>query len=550
MTTLLFFASILVFAVAYLTYGRLFLQRALGVDFGRATPSHEQYDGIDYVPTKAPVLLGHHFSSIAGAGPIVGPIIAAAAFGWIPALIWILVGSIFIGGVHDFTSIMASIRHRARSIAEIASLYMSPVSYRLFLIFIWLTLSYVLVVFLDLTSVTFTASGGVASSSILYIFLALLFGMSIYRWKLSLLKGSLIFVPLVFIGIWLGQHIPLTLTFMGGDAGMGWDFILLLYCFIASVTPVWILLQPRDYLASYLLYAAVLVGFLGILFGGLPAQYPGFVTWNAPHLGPLFPILFITVACGAVSGFHSIVASGTTAKQLNAERDALTIGYGGMLLEGVVAVIALVTVLIVPLGKAGGAPPQVFAQGIGRFFEVLHMPASLGVQFGLLAISTFLLTTLDTCTRLCRYVFQEFFAMKNEWGRFVATFASLIIPAALVLVTFKDPVTGQAIPAWKAVWPVFGATNQLLAALALMVVTVWLQALGKRVWFVMVPMVFMMVMTAWSLVILVSQPATSEIVRWVAAFLLLLAVVLAFEALRTFILRRRASGRQALETVK
>ena len=549
MTTILFFTSIVLFAVAYLTYGRLFLQRALGVDGGKTTPSHDQYDGIDYVPTKTPILLGHHFSSIAGAGPIVGPIIAAAAFGWIPAIIWILVGSIFIGGVHDFTSMMASVRHKARSIAEIASLYMSPLSYRLFLIFIWLTLSYVLVVFLDLTSVTFTASGGVASSSVLYIFLALAFGITIYRWKLPILTGSIIFVPLVFIGIWLGQHIPLSLTFLGGHAGTGWDLILLLYCFVASVTPVWILLQPRDYLASYLLYAAVLVGVLGIAFGGLPARYPGFVTWDAPHLGPMFPILFITVACGAVSGFHSIVASGTTAKQLNTEKDALTIGYGGMLLEGVVAVIALITVLIVPFGHAKGAPPQVFAAGIGRFFEVLHMPASLGVQFGLLAISTFLLTTLDTCTRLCRYVFQEFFSMKNKSGRFVATFASMIIPAVLVLLTFKDPVTGQVIPAWKAIWPVFGATNQLLAALALMVVTVWLQAIGKKVWYVLIPMIFMLVMTVWSLIILVTEPSMSEIVRWVSAFLLILALVLAFEALRTFVLRLRNPA-APLEAVK
>jgi carbon starvation protein len=548
-TTVLFFTSVLVFAVAYFTYGRLFLQKSLGVDPGRATPSHVQYDGIDYVPTKPPILLGHHFSSIAGAGPIVGPIIAAAAFGWVPAIIWILVGSIFIGGVHDFTSIMASVRHRSRSIAEIASLYMSPLSYRLFLVFIWLTLSYVLVVFLDLTSVTFTSSGGVASSSMLYIFLALAFGLAIYRWKLPILAGSLIFVPLVFVGIWLGQHIPLTLTLMGGEAGRGWDIVLLLYCFIAAVTPVWILLQPRDYLASYLLYAAVLVSVLGILFGGLPGQYPGFVAWNAPHLGPMFPILFITVACGAVSGFHSIVGSGTTAKQLDSEKDALTIGYGGMLLEGVVAVIAVITVLIVPFGQAKGAPTQVFAQGIGRFFEVLHMPATLGVQFGLLAISTFLLTTLDTCTRLCRYVFQEFFSMKNQAGRFGATFISLLFPAALVFMTFKDPVSGQVIPAWKAVWPVFGATNQLLAALALMVVTVWLQALGKRVWFVVIPMIFMLVMTAWSLLILVTQPTTSGIVRWVAAFLLILALVLAFEALRTFIKRVRNPG-EAMETVK
>ncbi len=541
MTTTLFFIAVAVFAIAYFTYGRLFLQKAIGASQAKATPGHTLYDGIDYVPTKTPVLLGHHFSSIAGAGPIVGPIIAAAAFGWIPAFLWIIVGAIFIGGVHDFTAIMASIRHRARSIAEIAALYMSPLSYRLFLIFIWLTLCYVLVVFLDLTSVTFAHSGGVASSSMLYILLALLFGVTVYRWQVSILRASLIYVPLVFIGIVVGQHLPLTFGLSAAHAKVGWDAALLLYCFIASVTPVWILLQPRDYLASYLLYATVVAGVLGILFGGLPARYPGFVTWNAPHLGPMFPILFITVACGAVSGFHSIVGSGTTAKQLDTEKDALTIGYGGMLLEGVVAVIALITVLIVPFGQAKGAPTQVFAAGMSRFFIALHLPASLGGQFGLLAISTFLLTTLDTCTRLCRYVFQEFFAMPNKGGRFAATFVSLVPPAILVLITFKDPLTGQAIPAWKAIWPVFGATNQLLAALALMVITVWLQAEGKKVWYVIAPMAFMLVMTIWSLGILVLEARMAGVVRWVAGFLLVLALVLAFEAARTFAARLQVS---------
>ncbi len=549
MTAALFFVAAAIFAVAYFTYGRQFLQKAVGTDHSSPTPSHTHYDGVDYVPAKAPVLLGHHFSSIAGAGPIVGPIIAAAAFGWIPAFLWILVGAIFIGGVHDFTSIMASIRHRARSVGEIAALYMSPLSYRLLLLFIWLTLCYVLVVFLDLTSVTFAKSGGVASSSMIYIVLALLFGLTVYRWKVSILRASLIFVPLVFVAIDAGQQIPLTFGFLGANASIAWDAVLLIYCFAASVTPVWILLQPRDYLASYLLYAAILVSVLGIVFGGLPAVYPGFVTWNDPHLGPMFPILFITVACGAVSGFHSIVGSGTTAKQLNSEKDALTIGYGGMLLEGMVAVIAVITVLIVPLGHAAGAPTQVFAFGMSRFFSALHMPGELGTQFGLLAISTFLLTTLDTCTRLCRYVFQEFFAMKNKAGRFVATFVSLVLPAVLVLITFKDPASGQVIPAWKAIWPVFGATNQLLAALALMVVAMWLQAVGKKVWFVVVPMAFMLVMTVWSLIILVAAPGTTAVVRWVAGFLLALALILAFEALRSTVRRLRVP-REALEAAE
>lgn len=535
MTAFLFILSAVLFGIAYLTYGKIFLQRAFGVDGQLTTPSHAQYDGIDYVPSRSSILLGHHFSSIAGAGPIVGPIIAVVAFGWLPALLWILLGSIFIGGVHDFSAVMASIRHKGRSIAEIASIYMSPLSYRLMLIFIWLTLSYVLVVFLDLTASTFTQSGGVASSSILYIALALVFGLTIYKLKVPILYSSLVFVPLVFVGIWLGQIFPTGLPFLGSHAQMGWDAVLLLYCFVASVTPVWILLQPRDYLASYLLYAAVLVGTIGMLFGGLPAKYPAFLTWDDPHLGPLFPVLFVTIACGAVSGFHSIVGSGTTSKQLDKEQDAVKIGYGAMLLEGLVAVIALTTVLIVAPGHAGGSPVQVFGRGIARFFEVIHLPAHMGEQFGMLAISTFLLTTLDTCTRLTRYIFQEFFGLKNEGARFWATLASLVMPALLVTITIKDPLTQKVLPAWKAIWPIFGATNQLLAALALMVAAVWMIARRKRVWFILLPAVFMSAITIWSLVLFIFNPAMGSLVRWLSASLLVLALLLCGEGIRTFI---------------
>lgn len=534
MTAFIFILSAVLFGIAYLTYGRIFLQRAFGVNGQLKTPSHEQYDGVDYVPTRTSILMGHHFSSIAGAGPIVGPIIAVVAFGWLPALVWILLGSIFIGGVHDFSSVMASIRHKGRSIAEIASIYMSPLSYRLMLIFIWLTLSYILVVFLDLTASTFTQSGGVASSSTLYIALALVFGITIYRLKLPILYGSLIFVPLVFIGIWLGQLAPASLGFLGSHAQIGWDVILLLYCFIASVTPVWILLQPRDYLSSYLLYAAVGVGAVGMLFGRLPAKYPAFLTWNDPHLGPLFPVLFITIACGAVSGFHSIVGSGTTSKQLDKEQDAVKIGYGAMLLEGLVAVIAVTTVLIVAPGHAGGSPVQVFGNGIAKFFEVMHLPANLGAQFGMLAISTFLLTTLDTCTRLTRYIFQEFFSLKNGGARYWATIVSLVMPTLLVAVTIKDPVTHKAIPAWKAIWPIFGATNQMLAALALMVAAVWMIKKGRKVWFILIPAVFMIIITLWSLVLFMFNSEMSNLARWFAGGLFVLAILLCGEGVRTF----------------
>lgn len=331
MLTTILVVSIFLLVLAYFTYGR-FLEKRYDVEADRPTPSHTDYDGVDRVPAHKAVLLGHHFSSIAGAGPVVGPIIAAVAFGWLPVLLWVLFGAILIGGVHDFSSLIASIRHKARSIAEVAREYMSPLAYRLFLAFIWLSLVYVLTVFTDLTATSFIEDGGVATSSLMFIALAVFFGLSIYRLKAPVLWSSLVFVPLVFVAVWAGQKLPIAPDKMpvlvGADPAKTWALILIAYCFLASTTPVWILLQPRDYLSSFLLYASVLGGCVGIFMGGYTLQYPAFNGWSRPELGPLLPFLFVTVACGACSGFHSIVASGTSSKQLNKESDARLIGYG------------------------------------------------------------------------------------------------------------------------------------------------------------------------------------------------------------------------------
>jgi carbon starvation protein len=534
------------FALAYGFYGR-FLSKRFDIDDNRSTPSHTTYDGVDRVPAQRMVLLGHHFSSIAGAGPIIGPVIASVAFGWLPVLLWIILGSIFIGGVHDFASLIASIRHRARSIAEIAREYMSTTAYKLFLAFIWLTLVYVLTVFADLTSATFVQNGGVATSSIIYIMLAIGFGLSIYRLKLPILWSSFIFVPLIFAGIWIGQLIPFDASILTEYVNVNpakiWSIILIAYCFIASVTPVWILLQPRDYLSSYLLYASVIAGLVGILFGGFSLHFPAFNAYYVPAVGSVFPILFITVACGACSGFHSIVASGTSSKQLNKETDARMVGYGAMLIEGLVAVIALSTVAIMIKGdvQAIKEPLQIYGLGMGKFLSVLGLPHNIGVSFGLLALSTFILTTLDTATRLGRYIFEEFFNIKEPRVRYFTTLATLTLPTIFVLLQLKD-ANGNLIPAWKAIWPVFGATNQLLAGLALLVIVVWMKKQGKKTVFVFIPMVFMVVMTVWALTLLVSEFKFNTI-GIIAAALLILAVLLIREAI-TIILKlyRKTSG--------
>jgi carbon starvation protein len=529
----IFCLTAVLFVLAYLFYGR-FLEKRYDIDDNQPTPSHTDYDGVDRVPTNKAVLLGHHFSSIAGAGPIVGPIIAAVAFGWLPVLLWVILGCIFIGGVHDFSTLVASIRHRARSIAEIAKEYMSPVAYKLMLAFIWLSLIYVLTVFMDLTATTYVENGGVATSSVLYIVLAICFGLSIYRLKVPVLWSSLIFVPLVFLSVWAGQLIPISSEFMpaiiGNNPAKTWNILLVAYCFIASTTPVWILLQPRDYLSSFMLYACVLGGFLGILLGGFEMNYPAFSGWSAPRLGPLFPILFITVACGACSGFHSIVSSGTSSKQLDRESDAKPIGYGAMLLEGIVAVVSLATVAMLAKGDtlATKMPLAIYGAGMGRFLSVVGLPEKLGSSFGLLALSTFILTTLDTATRLNRYIFEEFFSLKGPHTRYLSTAATLILPTIFVLITLKGP-DGTPVPAWKAIWPIFGATNQLLAGLAMLAVAVWLKKSGRKIAFILGPMLFMNVMTIWALILLLKQYRFSTI-GIIAGILLLLALTLVAEA--------------------
>jgi carbon starvation protein len=537
--------TIVLFAAAYIWYGK-FLEKRYDIDKTRATPSHTDYDGVDRVPAHRSVLLGHHFSSIAGAGPIVGPIIAALAFGWLPALLWVVLGSIFIGGVHDFSALIASVRHKARSIAEVAREYMSPLAYKLLLLFIWLALVYVLTVFTDLTSSTFVQDGGVATSSILFMILAIGFGIFVYRLKVRVLWASLLFVPLVFVCVWLGQIIPISAqyipTFIGGNPAKTWDILLVIYCFAASTTPVWILLQPRDYLSSYLLYASVLGGVIGILFGGFVMQYPAFKTWSDPVLGSLFPILFITIACGACSGFHAVVASGTSSKQLDKESDARVVGYGAMLIEGIVAVIALAAVIIIIPGDdlASKPPLIVYANGMSKFLSLFGVPVKLGHSFALLALSTFILTTLDTATRLGRYIFEEFFSLKGTRSRYFSTIATLLLPAVFVLITLKDP-QGNPTPAWKVIWPVFGATNQLLAGLVLLVVTVWLKKLGKKLGFVIVPMLFMNIMTLWALVILIGQFGLST-VGIIAIILMALAIILIIESYKTVIKGTAVSG--------
>lgn len=532
MITVIFLFSVTLLFLGYHFFGR-YLEQQLKLQPRKKTPAQVLYDGVDYVPAPAPVLLGHHFSSIAGAGPVVGPIIAALAFGWLPALAWVIIGSIFIGGVHDLAALVASIRHQGRSIAQIANKYISRRLYKLFLLFIWLTLLYVLIVFIDLTANTFMTSGAVASSSLQFIVLAVLFGLILYRCKVPVFSASVIFVPLVFVAVYLGNIFPISAPFVVlGSMQKFWSVLLIVYCAGASILPVWLLLQPRDYLSSFLLYASILSGFLGILFlaNNANIQYPAFIGLNSTN-GNLFPFLFVTIACGAVSGFHAIVSGGTTAKQLAKESDAKPIGYGSMLIEAVVAVIALATImLLTPAGAlAIKDPQQIYALGIGKFVSIFGIPQQLGFSFGLLALSTFLLTTLDTTTRLGRYIFEEFFELKTGFSRYYATGLTLLVPAIFAFITIYD-AQGKVVPAWKAIWPVFGTSNQLLAALSLLIILVWLKKKKMQTWFVSGPMLFMLVITLWALMLLILQYGFS-VVGFIAIVLFLLAIIVVVESL-------------------
>lgn len=442
---------------AYFLYGR-FLEKKLSLDDKNPVPSQTMYDGVDYIPARRSILLGQHFSAISAAGPIVGPILAGLLFGWLPALLWILVGSIFVGGVHDLSSLVASVRHKAKSIAEVVKEHMSRRAYLLFLLFIWFSLVYVIVAFTDITANAFIQKdygAGVASSSFIYLGLAILMGLTLYKLRFPLWLSTLIFLPLVILVIWYGQKIPISLpSFLGLEPLKIWNLILLSYCFVASIIPLWLLLQPRGYLGGLFLYGTLLAGVIGILFGGFEINYPSFLGWKSTVGIPLFPILFITVACGACSGFHAIVSSGTSSKQLKTEKDAKLIGYGGMLLEGLVAVIALATLMILTrsgaLAKA--KPDEIYASGISSFLSIFKIDRSLAMSFGLLAFATFIYDTLDVCTRLGRYVFQELTNWRGKFSKVGPTLFTLLIPAFSVMLKVKDP-SGNLLPAWRIFWP-------------------------------------------------------------------------------------------------
>lgn len=520
----LLFLSALLLALAYRFYGR-FLEKRCGIEPERETPACEINDGVDYVPTRASVLFGHHFSSIAGAGPIVGPVIAAAAFGWLPTWFWIILGSIFVGGVHDFGSTLMSLRSRGRSITSTCRDLVGEGTGKLFLIFVLLALVYVIVVFLDLTVGGFVKEPAVATASGWFIGVALLFGLVARRSGLSYKIVVPAFVLLTYAGLWVGVMFP------APELGKGfWTGLVLLYCYCAAILPVGTLMQPRDFLSATFLYAIMVLGVLGLLFRGGGFDLPAYTSFEPSDLNYLVPFLFITVACGACSGFHSIVSSGTTSKQIRTERDVKKVAYGAMLVEGLLAVFALACIGVVG-GIGEGGPVATFASGSAVFFEAIGVPQSLGITFATLAVSTFLLTTLDTCTRLTRFLLEEFFEWRSPSSRFLGTALVLVLPGLAAFGSFTAP-DGTVLPVWKAIWPLFGSTNQLLAALALITFVVFLKHRRVVYGFALIPAALMVAMPITALVFMVFQHGPFSLLGGIALGMVLLGIYVTVMSLK------------------
>ena len=414
-------------------------------------------------------------------------------------------------------------RNGGRSIGEVINQNIGPTGKKLFSIFAWLTLVLVISAFMSIVAQTFASTPSAATSSVLFIALAIVFGLVRNRSNLSLGALTVIGVILLFVAVAIGLNFPMQLS------ANVWLGILLVYIFIASVTPVWILLQPRDYLNSFLLYALLIGGFVGIVIGGPSFELQSFTSFHTSS-GYLFPVLFVTVACGAISGFHSLVASGTTSKQLNKETDAKMIGYGGMLIESFLAVIALITAAMITKGQASellanGGPVNVFANGIGNLTANLGIPFTVGMNFAALAVSAFAMTTLDTATRLARFIFQEYFTDAADVESGDSIFGNMYV-ATLITVVFAAALTFSG--GWSTLWPIFGSANQLLAALALLSLSVWLANNGKKNFYTVIPMIFMFAVTLTALVFLIVQNLSggSIVLAVLGVLLFVLAIVL------------------------
>lgn len=523
--------AIVFFTAAYLVYGR-WLVNTWGIDVDAKTPAHEFEDGKDYSPASKFTVFADQFSSIAGAGPITGPIIAAM-FGWLPALLWLLVGGVFFGAVQDFTALYASVKNQGKSMGMLIEQYVGKTGRRLFLLFCWLFTLLVIAAFADIVANTFNGfakdgslaapNASAASISMLYIFVAMGFGFFIRKFQpkegVKLAVGFVLFLGMMAAGIAFPMYFDATV----------WRYVVFGYCFIASVLPMWLLMQPRDYLSSFLLLGMLAGAVIGVLVANPTINMPAFVGFEVNGLS-LFPILFITIACGAVSGFHSLVSSGTSSKTVDNEKDMLSVGYGAMLVESLLGVVALVIVCSAASGGVlpQGTPFQIFAGAVGGFFMMFGLPQHVAVCFMTMCVSALAMTTIDSVARIGRMSLQELFAAdegeeQNALAKFfsnnyVSTAVTLVLAYLLCLAGYMN------------IWPLFGAANQLLSALVLIALAVFLRTTGRKGWMLYVPMTFMFLVTMSALVLSVmgiyTKLGTGEFVFMVDGLQLILALAL------------------------
>ncbi len=523
--------AIVVLLLAYLLYGR-WLAKTWGIDPSAKTPAYRFEDGQDYVPASRFTVFSHQFNSIAGAGPVTGPIIAAM-FGWLPAFLWLLVGGIFFGAVQDFTALYASVKNEGKSMGLIIERYIGKTGKKLFLLFCWLFTLLVIAAFADILAGTFNGfnkdgtqnvpGASAASISMIYIFAAIVFGLFLKVTKNSEIAKFIIGAILVVAMLGLGIAYPLYY-----DAHT-WRLVVFAYCFIASVLPMWLLKHPRDYLSIFLLLGMIFGGAIGIIVANPSLEMPMFTGWNVKNL-PLFPMLFITIACGAVSGFHSLVSSGTSSKSIANETDMLPVGYGAMLVETLLGVVALVIACSATQngGLPTGTPFQIFGNAVGGFFTMFGLPAHVSSCVIMMCVSALAMTTIDAVTRIGKMSLQEFLApadgeepgllVKFVTNNYVATVITLALAYALCLAGYAS------------IWPLFGAANQLLSALVLTALAVFLRVTGRKGWMLYVPMTFMFVVTMSALVIsvynIVLKLSAGSFVFMVDGLQLIIAVAL------------------------
>ncbi|OGU25729.1 MAG: carbon starvation protein CstA, partial [Ignavibacteria bacterium GWA2_54_16] len=520
------------FFVMYKVYGGFLDKKIIEPNDDHPTPAHSLRDDVDFVPSQPAILFGHHFSSIAGAGPIVGPILAYSLFGWLPALIWIVLGSVLIGAVHDYTSLMTSVRSGGVSVADLSQRHVSNLARWIFSVFLWLALVLVIAVFAVLTAQTLSEKPEIVIPTVGLIILATLFGFLVYRKGMNIWLGTLVALIVIFVLILLGDSYPIQASY---DF---WLLAALCYSLVAASAPVWVLLQPRDYLSMYILIIGLFLSFVSLMIMRPEINGPAYLGLVSSQ-GPIWPILFITVACGAVSGFHSVVSSGTTAKQLRVESDGRKVAFGGMLTEGALAMIVILLMSSVlfwneapskDLGRfvfqtllAEKGANITFGTAMGRVMESIGVPLAYGIAFGILMLNSFILTTLDTCARLTRYIVTETVGRKVPLLRNIYVATSIALVAAYLLTLGNN---------WRVLWPAFGAANQLIAALSLMVVSAYLFGYKKPTLYTLIPGIFMLVTTEGALLYQLAWlylPAGNYVLSGIAAALIVLGLVVAVE---------------------